>query len=48
MIIEPALKEFNGGSIAPIKEKLSNDISYGEIRLAIAWSLFKQKCLNSR
>jgi ATP-dependent DNA helicase RecQ len=40
-LIEPVLKGFNGGSITPIKEKLGKDISFGEIRLVIAWTLFK-------
>lgn len=40
-VITPALKDFNGGSITPIKEKLGNDISFGEIRLAIAWLRYK-------
>jgi hypothetical protein len=40
-LIEPALKDFNGGSITPIKEKLGNNISFGEISLVIAWTLFK-------
>jgi hypothetical protein len=40
--IESAIKEFNGGPITPIKEKLGNDISFGEIRLVIAWSSFKR------
>lgn len=43
LLIEPLLKDFDGGSITPIKEKLGNDVSYGEIRLAIAWSLFRRK-----
>ncbi|MGZ8540083.1 MAG: helix-turn-helix domain-containing protein [Chitinophagaceae bacterium] len=37
VIIEPAIKEFNGGSITSIKEKVGSAIGFGEIRLAIAW-----------
>ncbi len=37
VIIEPAIKEFNGGSITSIKEKVGSSIGFGEIRLAIAW-----------
>lgn len=38
VLIEPALREFEKGtSITPIKEKLPNSISYGEIRLVLAW-----------
>jgi len=37
ILIEPLVKEFSGGSIVSIKEKLGSDISFGEIRLALAW-----------
>ncbi len=40
-LIEPVLKDFNGGSITHIKEKLGKDTSFGEIRLVIAWTIFK-------
>jgi hypothetical protein len=42
-LIKPVLEESDGNSIAPIKEKLGNDVSYGEIRMAIAWKSFNQK-----
>jgi uncharacterized protein YpbB len=35
--IESATKNFSGGSVTLIKEKLGNKISFGEIRLVIAW-----------
>ncbi|HTM94057.1 MAG TPA: helix-turn-helix domain-containing protein [Flavisolibacter sp.] len=38
VLIEPEIKNFNGGSIAPIKEKLGNKASWGEIRLVMAWA----------
>jgi ATP-dependent DNA helicase RecQ len=41
LLIEPAIKDFNGGSILPIKEKLGNDIGFGEIRIMIAWQEFQ-------
>ena len=41
LLIEPLIKNFNGGSITSIKEQLGNAISLSEIRLAIAWSVFK-------
>ena len=42
LLIEPALKEgFDGKAIGPVKGKLGNDISFGEIRLVIAWEKFK-------
>lgn len=38
VLIEPALQGFEKGtSITPVKEKLPNDVSYGEIRLVLAW-----------
>ena len=42
LLIEPAIKDFNGGSITPVKEKLGNSISFGEIRLTIAWHQFQK------
>jgi hypothetical protein len=41
-LIEPRVKEFNGGSITTIKEKLGSKISFGEIRLVLAWLTFKK------
>ena len=42
ILIEPLVKEFyHGSSVMPIKEKLGNDVSYGEIRLVIAWNEFQ-------
>ena len=37
VLIEPALKNFSGGSITPVKEKLGSKISFGEIKLVMAW-----------
>jgi Helix-turn-helix domain/HRDC domain/Helicase len=37
VLIEPVAKNFNGGSITPIKEKLGSYVSFGEIRLVLAW-----------
>jgi ATP-dependent DNA helicase RecQ len=42
LLIEPAIKDFTGGSITPVKEKLGNSISFGEIRLTIAWHEFQK------
>ena len=36
LIIESAVKEHEGGSITSIKQKVGNDISFGEIRLVMA------------
>jgi hypothetical protein len=41
-LIEPLTKEFKGGSIITIKEKLGNKVSFGEIRLVLAWLTFKK------
>jgi uncharacterized protein YpbB len=38
LLIEAEIKRLNGGSIAPIKEKLGNRASWGEIRLVVAWA----------
>ena len=42
VLIEPVIKDFNGGSITLIKEKLGTGISFGEIRLVLAWSAHKK------
>jgi hypothetical protein len=40
-LIEPAIREFEGGALTPLKNRLGNDISFGEIRLALAWKVFR-------
>jgi hypothetical protein len=40
-LIEPAIRDFEGGALTPLKNRLGNDISFGEIRLAIAWKTFR-------
>jgi PIF1-like helicase/Helix-turn-helix domain/HRDC domain/UvrD-like helicase C-terminal domain len=42
LLIESHTKEFEGGSITTIKEKIGNKISFGEIRLVLAWHAFKK------
>lgn len=42
-LIVPALKEFNGSTMTPIKEKLGNAIGFGEIRLALAWLEYQKE-----
>jgi hypothetical protein len=37
LLIEPVAKTFSGESITPIKEKLGNEITFGEIKLVLAW-----------
>jgi len=36
-LIEQTAKNFSGSSIIPMKEKLGNEISFGEIRIVLAW-----------
>jgi uncharacterized protein YpbB len=43
VLIEPAIKDFEGGPISPIKQRLGNDIGFGDIRLMIAWQSFRDK-----
>lgn len=40
LLIEPAIRGFDGGPITSVKQKLGNNVSFGEIKLAIAWSTF--------
>ena len=42
LLIEPVAKTFSGGSLTPIKEKLGGKISFGEIKLVIAWIGFQE------
>ena len=42
LLIEPLIRDFTGGPITPIKEKLGRDISFSEIRWALAWKEFKK------
>lgn len=42
LLIEPIAKTFSGKSLTPIKEKLGRDVSFGEIKLVIAWLGFKE------
>jgi hypothetical protein len=37
LLIEPVAKAFSGESLTPIKEKLGHEISFGEIKLVLAW-----------
>ena len=42
LLIEPVAKALSGKSLTPIKEKLGREISFGEIKLVIAWLGFKE------
>ena len=37
LLIEPVAKMFSGESITPIKERLGQEITFGEIKLVLAW-----------
>ena len=43
VIIEPALETYDKSlGLTPLKEKLGKDVSFGEIRLVLAWKQFEQ------
>ena len=42
LLIERIAKTFSGKSLTPLKEKLGSDVSFGEIKLVIAWMQFKE------
>ena len=42
ILIEPHLESFESGSIAPIKEKLGDAVSFGEIRMVLASKEWKK------
>ena len=42
LLIEPVAKTFSGGSLTPIKEKLGSLVSFGEIKLVVAWIEFQK------
>jgi hypothetical protein len=37
VLIEPAANDFNGGPIAALKEKFGSAVTWGELRLVLAW-----------
>ena len=43
VLIEPALVDFDGKTLAPIKAKLGDDVTYSEIKLALAYKEFLKK-----
>ncbi|MGN6163194.1 MAG: helix-turn-helix domain-containing protein [Flavisolibacter sp.] len=42
VLIEPLVKDFSGKSIIAIKEKLGTNVSFGEIRLVLAWAEYQK------
>ncbi len=46
ILIEPAVKNFDGGSITPVKQQLDDSISFGEIKLVIAWMEYEKSRIN--
>ena len=43
MLIEPAVKNFQGGTITLIKQQVGNDATFGEIKLVMAWKEFENE-----
>ena len=43
ILIEPALKDYDGSGITQLKNKLDSSIGFGEIRLVLAWKDFQNK-----
>lgn len=41
-MIEPLLKELGTDLLSPIKEKVGDEISYGELRFAVAWYKYQR------
>lgn len=42
MLIEPAVRNYEGSAITPLKEKLGDDISFAEIRFVLAWQEYQK------
>lgn len=42
LLIEPAVKNYEGNSLTPLKEQLGNNVSYGDIRLVMAAVAFER------
>lgn len=42
MLIEPELQNYEGRTLNSIKQQLGDEISFGEIRLAVAWKEFEK------
>jgi ATP-dependent DNA helicase RecQ len=42
VLIEPVLDLYDGKSLKPLKDQLGNAVSYGDIRLAVAWKEFQK------
>jgi uncharacterized protein YpbB len=43
VLIEPVAKAYDGGSLTSLKAQLGNNVSFGEIRLTLAWVEFQAK-----
>ena len=42
LLITAIIKNFDGGSLTPVKQQLGDDVSFGDIRLVMAWSEFQK------
>ena len=43
VLIEPALQDYDGKTLSSVKTKLGSDVSYGDIKIALAWKEFLKK-----
>lgn len=43
VLIEPAIREHTGSSVLPLKQKLGDAVGFGDIKLVMAWSAFKEQ-----
>ncbi len=42
VLLEPVIKDIEGNSITTVKQKLGDSVSFGEIRLVMAWNEFQK------
>jgi uncharacterized protein YpbB len=43
LLIERVARTFSGASLTPLKEKLGHKITFGEIKMVLAWINFQKK-----
>jgi len=46
IILEPVLKDYTGEPLTSLKERLGNEIGFGDIRLFIAWNEYRKLSAN--
>ncbi len=47
LLIEPAVRNYEGTTLTPVKQQLGNDVSYGEIKLVMAAVAFEKMLTNN-